>query len=86
MNCIPSTVPNGSASPLKVFANLKNVSGTDLGRSDLKSLLIIVSPLGDRMKIYENIIIHMFNSGLLVLISLSASKYVDLLGLLSSNI
>jgi len=50
-NIIPSTAPRGIASPLAVFAHLKNVSGVDFGKSDLKSLLIIVSPLGDKINI-----------------------------------
>jgi hypothetical protein len=50
-NIIPSTAPRGIASPLAVLAHLKNVSGVDFGKSDLKSLLIIVSPLGDKINI-----------------------------------
>ena len=54
-NIIPSTALRGVASPFAALAHLKKVSGVDLGRSDLKSLLIMVSPRGDRIKIYENI-------------------------------
>jgi len=43
-------MPSGGASPLNNLANRKKVSGVDLGKSDRKSLLIIVSPLGDRIK------------------------------------
>lgn len=59
-NWMQSTANNGLASPEYVFAYLKNVSGVDLGKSDLKSRLMIVSPLGDRMNIYENIIIYIY--------------------------
>lgn len=59
-NCIQSTANKGLASPEYVFAYLKNVSGVDFGKSDLKSLLMMVSPLGDRMNIYENIIIYIY--------------------------